>query len=108
MCYVNNNLSKKADIASLSDYVSYANLPKNFKFLNIEAEASSYDTEVLERISSLNSATFIIYCEHSAASMYMGFIVSNGKYGTVLRFEYDSLCVNGCAGSAWTGWAKLR
>lgn len=104
----NNNLSKKADIASLSDYVSYANLPKNFKFLNIEADASSYDTKVLEYISSLNNTGFIIYCEHSSVSMYMGFIVGNGKYGTVLRFEYDTLYVNGCSGTAWTGWTKLR
>ena len=103
-----NNLSKKADSTALSSYVSKDDFPNNFKFLNIEADASSYDTEVLERISSLNSATFIIFCEHGSVSMYMGYIVSNGEYGTVLRFEYDSLYVNGCAGSAWTGWTKLR
>ena len=100
--------SEKADITSLSDYVSYANLPKNFKFLNLKYDtASSYDTEVLQYIESLEKAVFIIYCEHGSASMYMGFIVSDGKYGTVLRFEYDSLYVNGCNGKAWTGWTKL-
>ena len=100
--------SEKADITSLSDYVSYANLPKNFKFLNLKYDtASSYDAEVLQYIESLEKAVFIIYCEHGSASMYMGFIVSDGKYGTVLRFEYDSLYVNGCNGKAWTGWTKL-
>ena len=100
--------SEKADITSLSVYVSYANLPKNFKFLNLKYDtASSYDTEVLQYIESLEKAVFIIYCEHGSASMYMGFIVSDGKYGTVLRFEYDSLYVNGCNGKAWTGWTKL-
>ena len=106
--YPNNNLSKKADSTALSNYVSKDDFPNNFKFLNIEADASSYDTEVLKRISSLNSATFIIYCEHGAASMYMGFIVGDGKYGTVLRFEYNSLYINGCSGDAWAGWTKLR
>ena len=101
--------SEKADITSLSDYVSYANLPKNFKFLNLKYDtASSYDTEVLQYIESLKKAVFIIYCEHGSASMYMGFIVADGKYGTVLRFEYDALYVNGCSGNAWTGWTKLR
>lgn len=118
--HVNNNLSntndkvtqlysEKADITSLSDYVSYANLPKNFKFLNLKYDtASSYDTEVLQYIESLEKAVFIIYCEHGSASMYMGFIVSDGKYGTVLRFEYNSLYINGCSGYAWAGWTKLR
>nr|DAY53508.1 MAG TPA: hypothetical protein [Caudoviricetes sp.] len=101
--------SEKADITSLSDYVSYANLPKNFKFLNLKYDtASSYDTEVLQYIESLEKAVFIIYCEHGSASMYMGFIVSDGKYGTVLRFEYNSLYINGCSGDAWAGWTKLR
>ena len=100
--------SEKADITSLSDYVSYANLPKNFKFLNLKYDtASSYDTEVLQYIESLEKAVFIIYCEHGSASMYMGFIVSDGKYGTVLRFEYNSLYINGCSGDAWAGWTKL-
>ena len=39
--------------------------------------------------------------------MYMGFIVGDGKYGTVLRFEYNSLYINGCSGDAWAGWTKL-
>ena len=100
--------SEKADITSLSDYVSYANLPKIFKFLNLKYDtASSYDTEVLQYIESLEKAVFIIYCEHGSASMYMGFIVSDGKYGTVLRFEYNSLYINGCSGDAWAGWTKL-
>lgn len=100
--------SEKADITSLSDYVSYANLPKKFKFLNLKYDtASSYDTEVLQYIESLEKAVFIIYCEHGSASMYMGFIVSDGKYGTVLRFEYNSLYINGCSGDAWAGWTKL-
>ena len=100
--------SEKADITSLSDYVSYANLPKNFKFLNLKYDtASSYDTEVLQYIESLDKAVFIIYFEHGSASMYMGFIVSDGKYGTVLRFEYNSLYINGCSGDAWAGWTKL-
>lgn len=89
-------------LAKKSDFPNY------FKFLRIDADPSSYDTEVLEHISSLNNTGFIIYCEHSSVSMYMGFIVGNGKYGTVLRFEYDSLYVNGCSGTAWTGWTKLR
>ena len=81
--------SEKADITSLSDYVSYANLPKNYKFLNLKYDtASSYDTEVLQYIESLEKAVFIIYCEHGSASMYMGFIVSDGKYGTVLRLHF--------------------
>lgn len=103
----NNNLSKKADIASLSDYVSKDDFPNKFKFLRIDAEPSSYDTEVLKYIESLKESVFIIYCEHSSASMYMGFIVGNGKYGTVLRFEYNSLYINGCSGDAWAGWIKL-
>ena len=48
-----------------------------------------------------------MYCEHGSASMYMGFIVGDGKYGTVLRFEYNSLYINGCSGDAWAGWTKL-
>lgn len=100
--------SEKADITLLSDYVSYANLPKNFKFLNLKYDtASSYDTEVLKYIESLKESVFIIYCQHGAASMYMGFIVGDGKYGTVLRFEYNSLYINGCFGDAWAGWTKL-
>lgn len=101
-------MSKKADITLLSDYVPYANLPKDFKFLNLKYDtASSYDTEVLKYIESLKESVFIIYCQHGAASMYMGFIVGNGKYGTVLRFEYNSLYINGCSGDAWAGWIKL-
>ena len=87
----------------------YSDLPNNFKFKNLTFDvSSSYDTEVLKYISSLEKAVFIIYCEHGSASMYMGFIVADGKYGTVLRFEYDALYVNGCSGNAWTGWTKLR
>lgn len=104
----NNNLSNKADKTSLSSYALKSDFPNYFKFLRIDADPSSYDTEVLEHISSLNNTGFIIYCEHSSVSMYMGFIVGNGKYGTVLRFEYDSLYVNGCSDTAWTGWTKLR
>lgn len=106
--FPNNNLSKKADSTSLSSYALKSDFPNYFKFLRIDADPSSYDTEVLEHISSLNNTGFIMYCEHSSVSMYMGFIVGNGKYGTVLRFEYDSLYVNGCSGTAWTGWTKLR
>ena len=95
-------------IFSSDQLVKNSDLPKNFKFLNLKYDtASSYDTEVLQYIESLKKAVFIIYCEHGSASMYMGFIVGDGKYGTVLRFEYDSLYVNGCSGNAWAGWTKL-
>ena len=102
----NNNLSNKADKTSLSSYALKSDFPNYFKFLRIEADQSSYGTEVLEHISSLNNTGFIIYCEHGSVSMYMGFIVGNGKYGTVLRFEYDSLYINGCSGDVWAGWTK--
>lgn len=86
----------------------YSDLPKNFKFKNLKLSiTSSYDTEVLKYIESLKESVFIIYCQHGAASMYMGFIVADGKYGTVLRFEYNSLYINGCSGDAWAGWTKL-
>ena len=95
-------------IFSSDQLVKNSDLPKNFKFLNLKYNtASSYDTEVLKYIESLKESVFIIYCQHGSASMYMGFIVGDGKYGTVLRFEYDSLYVNGCNGKAWTGWTKL-
>lgn len=81
---------------------------RNFKFKNLKLSiTSSYDTEVLKYIESLKESVFIIYCQHGAASMYMGFIVADGKYGTVLRFEYNSLYINGCSGDAWAGWTKL-
>lgn len=92
---------------SLVGLATKDDFPNYFKFLRIEADQSSYDTEVLEHIGSLNNTGFIIYCEHSSVSMYMGFIVGNGKYGTVLRFEYNSLYINGCSGDAWAGWTKL-
>jgi len=86
----------------------YSDLPRNFKFKNLKLSiTSSYDTEVLKYIESLKESVFIIYCQHGAASMYMGFIVADGKYGTVLRFEYNSLYINGCSGDAWAGWTKL-
>lgn len=95
-------------IFSSDQLVKNSDLPKNFKFLNLKYDtASSYDTEVLQYIESLKKAVFIIYCEHGSASMYMGFIVGDGKYGTVLRFEYNSLYINGCSGDAWAGWTKL-
>ena len=95
-------------IFSSDQLVKNSDLPKNFKFLNLKYNtASSYDTEVLKYIESLKESVFIIYCQHGSASMYMGFIVGDGKYGTVLRFEYDSLYVNGCSGNAWAGWTKL-
>lgn len=95
-------------IFSSDQLVKNSDLPKNFKFLNLKYDtASSYDTEVLQYIESLKNAVFIIYCEHGSASMYMGFIVGDGKYGTVLRFEYNSLYINGCSGDAWAGWTKL-
>ena len=90
-------------IFSSDQLVKNSDLPKNFK-LSI---TSSYDTEVLKYIESLKESVFIIYCQHGSASMYMGFIVGDGKYGTVLRFEYNSLYVNGCSGNAWAGWTKL-
>ena len=95
-------------IFSSDQLVKNSDLPKNFKFLNLKYNtASSYDTEVLKYIESLKESVFIIYCQHGSASMYMGFIVGDGKYGTVLRFEYNSLYVNGCSGNAWAGWTKL-
>ena len=95
-------------IFSSDQLVKNSDLPKNFKFLNLKYNtASSYDTEVLKYIESLKESVFIIYCQHGSASMYMGFIVGDGKYGTVLRFEYNSLYINGCSGDAWAGWTKL-
>ena len=87
----------------------YSDLPNKFKFKILTFDvSSSYETEALKYISSLEDSVFIIFCSHGSASMYMGYIVAGGKYGTVLRFEYDALYVNGCSGNAWTGWAKLR
>ena len=95
-------------IFSSDQLVKNSDLPKNFKFKNLKLSiTSSYDTEVLKYIESLKESVFIIYCQHGSASMYMGFIVGDGKYGTVLRFEYNSLYVNGCSGNAWAGWTKL-
>ena len=80
-------------IFSSDQLVKNSDLPKNFKFLNLKYNtASSYDTEVLKYIESLKESVFI---------------VGDSKYGTVLRFEYDSLYVNGCSGNAWAGWTKL-
>ena len=95
-------------IFSSDQLVKNSDLPKNFKFKNLKLSiTSSYDTEVLKYIESLKESVFIIYCQHGSASMYMGFIVGDGKYGTVLRFEYNSLYINGCSGDAWAGWTKL-
>ncbi len=95
-------------IFSSDQLVKNIDLPKNFKFKNLKLSiTSSYDTEVLKYIESLKESVFIIYCQHGSASMYMGFIVGDGKYGTVLRFEYNSLYINGCSGDAWAGWTKL-
>ena len=104
--YLTFRIQKQRNPCNLIKKITF--LPKNFKFLNLKYNtASSYDTEVLKYIESLKESVFIIYCQHGSASMYMGFIVGDGKYGTVLRFEYDSLYVNGCSGNAWAGWTKL-
>ena len=100
-------------IFSSDQLVKNSDLPKNFKFLNLKYNtASSYDTEVLKYIESLKESVFIIYCQHGSASMYMGFIVGDGKYGTVLRFEYDSLYVNGCShgldGLNWDNFVMIH
>ena len=92
----NNNLSNKADKTSLSSYALKSDFPNYFKFLRIDADPSSYDTEVLEHISSLNNTGFIIYCEHSSVSMYMGFIVGNGnmeQYYVLNMTRYTSMDV---------------
>ena len=62
----------------------------------------------LNYISSSLDGAFILYVPHGSVTVFIGFVVGQGQYGTVLRLEYNQVYITGCdGGGSWYSWKSL-